>query len=250
MDRRVWDMLCSTPSQLKNWPLLHQKTRGFCFHLSQEAALASGDHLPLEPERAETWTRHTTHRAKLIDRSWAAAARLLPVGWAALWPQLFAAMAILAEAENTMSPLGEKILKKEAKKRSQMIWTGLSRLCLVFLNPYLLAGTTPMVLTFQFGQGTSSALSPAQAELLNLYEQKLSGILRTSMLADCNQPLKLFGSMPSTGRCTPNASTESQISCAYACMHVRRLQLNATPCDLLAMHVHSLQATVPMHAPR
>lgn len=52
------------------------------------AALASGDHLPLELrvcERAETLTRHTTHRGKLIDRSaWAAAARFLPVGWAAL----------------------------------------------------------------------------------------------------------------------------------------------------------------------
>jgi hypothetical protein len=44
---------------------------------------------------------------------------LLAVGWAALRPQLFAAMAILAEAENTMSPLGEKISTKRQRNEAK-----------------------------------------------------------------------------------------------------------------------------------
>jgi hypothetical protein len=101
-------------------------------------------------QRAETLTRHTTH-------AWAAAARLLAVGWAVLWPQLFAAMAILAVAENTMSPLGEENFNKrgEEKKPNDMD----RALQTVSSFRRLVLGIIPVVLTFQFRQGANSAVS-------------------------------------------------------------------------------------------
>lgn len=115
--------------------------------LQPRAALASGDHLPLElreGERAETLTHHTTDRGKLIDRSaWAAAARLLPVGWAALQPQLFASMAILGSGrEHDVPSWGENFKERgEEKKTNDM-----GRALRIVFFPHA------AVLAFQFGQ--------------------------------------------------------------------------------------------------
>lgn len=62
-------------------------------------------------------------------------------------------MAILAVAENTMSPLGENFKRGEETKPNDM---DRALQIVPFSSP--IPGTGPMVLTFQFGQGANSVV--------------------------------------------------------------------------------------------
>lgn len=138
-----------------------------------------------------------------------------------------------------MSPLGEKILKKEAKKEVQMTWTGLSRLCLSFHTA---------VLAFQFGQGTNSApklkcrictsrSSPEYSVLACMLVY-----IKCTMLAGCNQALKLFGSMPRNRTVQPPAPSPKVKSLAP--MHARTkapVKYHPVRRYMPAMHVHAHQ---------
>ncbi|TFB04401.1 hypothetical protein CCMA1212_003531 [Trichoderma ghanense] len=63
------------------------------------------------------------------------------------------------------------------------------------------------------------------------------------MLADCNQSqtARFWGAGHGDGTVHPNAISESQISCALVCMHVRKAPVKYYSVRGPAKHVHAQQ---------